>query len=338
MQGLGFLLWQLKQVLPIERTVATLQSIGTNWVSIKMLDGSANFNLIDSRGKYTGDEGLLREFIRQLRAAGIDVGGWGFLYSGGQTRQAQRAAEMVSSFGLSHWLIDAEEVTVLGAYWKSGDNRKAEAAAYMNALSMPPGVEVALCSYRFPSLHPEFPFQAFLSSARMTANAPQMYWMGASNSGAQLRRSHQENKAIRDLPLIPIGVTAREHGWEPDGAQLTDFIQTAKALGLPGYGFWDLDEVLYRADWLESIRLAHAGQTTPPPPPPANTGCRVLRVQSASLNIREQPTTASRVLFSVSKDQPLEVLDEVTEGGNIWARVGQRQYAALYHNGFRYLA
>jgi len=345
MKELGFLIWRLNNIRPIDDTIEKLLAVGARWVSIKVRDGSSNFNYYDADGRWTGNPDYLSQVIQKMKAAGLEVGGWQFVYTDRMKQQAEAARAAVSTFGLSHWLIDAEEYAPLGAMWKQDPAAASKAQQYMDNLQLPAGVEVGLCSYRFPSVHRPFPFGTFMRHRASTITAPQVYWMLANNPGAQLERSKREHDAIHVLPMVPIGASFREHGWEPGPGEIREFITTARRLGMPAWGFWDLDEALYREDWLTEM----AGVPLPPPPPakePEMGQHTIYHVETSGLNVRDNiiPSRvfgkvpgkvyrSSKVWFTLSEGSQVEALEEVTDGPNVWVRVGQRQFVAkIYDN------
>lgn len=356
LNGLGFLVWQIRSLTPLEHTIQEMKRIGVKWVSIKIRDGIYPSNYVNEKGTYTGKPDYLEYVIQQFKAAGIEVGGWAFLYTGStMVRQAQLASGDVSKYGLSHLLVDAEAIHNLGAMWK--DPRAAGwGKQYMDALTTPKGFDVGLCSYRFPSYHPDFPFRTFLLHPKNTVNAPQMYWLKARNPGFQLRKSFVENQAIRKLPFYPIGAAFREWGWEPTPAEIKEFIDTCHAMGIKGYGFWSLDQAIRRPEWLNAMISKDAPapepKPEPKPEPPEDNDVKVLRVKNKdglicrsaikpSVKYGKVPGKQyaySTIWFTLPYNSPVEVLEVIEDGKNLWARVGQRQYCAIRYDDVTYLA
>lgn len=348
MKGLGFLIWNLKSLLPLDATIAKLQKAGVSWVSIKFLDGTLKHNLIDALGNKVSNDAFLKYVIERFRAAGIEVGGWQFIYTRNSSplvRQAEEANKVIRLYNLSHWLVDAEEVLSVGAQWKTHPDRFTDAKIYMDSLNV--DIPIGLCSYRFPSYHRNFPFAPFVKHPKNTIVTQQMYWMQATNPGAQLSRSVAEYNAIRPLPNVPIGAAFREWGWEPTVAQLKEFVKTAKAMGLTAWGFWVLDQAIKRDDWMAAV--AEEPKTTPIEVPTTKTislmktNVDTLRVRDAIIPSVKYGATpgvtypASNVLFTLPKGSVVELLEEIKDGKNIWVRVGQRQYVAKIYDDFSYL-
>jgi hypothetical protein len=351
MIGLGFLIWQLQRVLPIESTIKTLKDIGAQWVSIKMLDYTFPWNLINEDGSKSASSEYLTYVISSFKNAGIEVGGWGFVYTTNVTGQARAVKPIVSKYGLSHWLVDAEDVANIDAKWKRlpKDTVNALAKEYMNNLGLGSGFPVALCSYRYPSYHSQFPFSAFVNHSANTHIAAQVYWMFANNPGFQLKKMVNEYNTIRKLPHVPIGASFAEHGWTVTADQIKEFVTVARdELKLPAWGFWDLDEAIKRPDWLAAMAGLPPPVLEPDPEPeqPTEKVIKLYKVSASSLNVRDEiipsklygraPGTVykpSRVWFTLRSGDVVEALDRVIDGNNIWLRIGKKQYAAMRYDG-----
>jgi ketosteroid isomerase-like protein len=120
--------------------------------------------------------------------------------------------------------------------------KDAAARQYMTALrDALPTLPIALCSFRFPSYQPNFPWKAFLEKCDL--NMPQVYWVEAHNAGSQLDRCIREFKAMTPFrPVIPTGIACYEGSWYPTESDITQFLDTARTLNLAGANFWDWEE------------------------------------------------------------------------------------------------
>lgn len=349
MNGLGFFIWRLKNLGNISDTVAKVRDIGVKWVSIKVREGVYKFNYVDQYGNYTGKNDYLLEVIEKFKSVGIEVGTWHFVYTDRMVDQGKAITDAIRELGMSHLLIDAENVPKVGSNWFA-PGVGALATAYMNALRLPSGFPVGLCSYRFPSYQPGFPFKEFLNHRTMNLNAPQVYWIQAHNPGDQVRRSYIENSLIRDLPFYPVGATFQEWGWQPTVAEIEEFINQCKKLEFPGWSFWSLDQALNRPDWLAAV----AEQPLPEPEPepePEPQEFPTMKVQVDGLRVRSEiiPSVKygsvpgkvypySKVWFLLHKSAIVEVIETIEDGQNLWARVGQRQFVAIKYDDIVYLA
>jgi hypothetical protein len=216
------------------------QAADFKWVTIKVCNGYAEFQT-----------SMLGPAIDALRAVGIKVYGWGYIYGANSFYQSLAASEakvaikQISIFELDGFMMDPEsEYKRLGAStW---------ASTYIHAIrSSLPDISLGLCSYRFPSVHPELPWSIFLSHSDF--HNPQVYWEGAHNSGQQLRKSVTELKALKDIPIVPVGSAYPQGTWFPTPYDLDDFYATAIDLKLPGWGWWSWQHAEAMQTWWDRI-------------------------------------------------------------------------------------
>lgn len=269
--GKSIFTWMLRRCAGGDpaRLAAMAQQAGLSWVALKMADGIYNFNQ-GSPPSWVGPN-LLPGAVDALRAAGIRIFGWQYIYGANNLRQSIAAAEAaiairnIQLYEVDGWLLDPE-----GEYKRPGASAWAD--TYMTALrSACPDLSIGLCSYRFPTLHPELPWNNFLRHCNF--HAPQVYWIQAHNAGDQLRRSYRELKALRDLPVVPVGAAYYDTGfhWQPTVAELNEFNQVAHELECPGISWWEWGENGNGAEYiLEFWRAISAHEWGEPPVPPQN--------------------------------------------------------------------
>lgn len=251
--GKGMFIWQLKNCAGGDpaRLAAMAAASGIKWVSIKIADGIVSFN------------GDISPAVRALKAAGVSVWGWSYVYGYRPEDEARRAIDRCNYHGLDGYHLNAEH-----EYKQAG--RAVMAKRMMDVLRMSaPALPVGLCSYRFPSLHSEFPWKEFLDGC--THHAPQVYWLENDSSlapGGQLARSVRELKLKRDLPIVPLGVASPNDAgtWLPSIPQLDNFHAAVKSNGLPGWGYWSWEHAERRPEvWAAIAR--HGALPTPVPTP-----------------------------------------------------------------------
>lgn len=257
MIGLGFLIWQMaeikKHVTPAQLVDLCLQ-VGVKWLSCKVANGELLYN--------TGYD----DYFTALRSAGIEIGGWPYCYPYPPARpevQADLYEKRIRDLQLSHLMLDVEtEWKVPGLGIQIDKICKIET-----------DIPVGLCSYRFPALHGELDWKRWLGQTKISFVAPQVYWEGSHNAGAQLIRSHAQYRKLTNAAYIPIGCTYGRGVWEPTEADLCEFIQVAHELNCVAYGFYSLDWVLKhkKYDWLSAISNTVISQppvVQPPVKPP----------------------------------------------------------------------
>ncbi len=228
--GKGYYIWIIKDCerADPERITAVARASNLSHVIIKVAGGAFPFNIDkDSGFDYA------RPVIKKLQANNIAC--WGFHYVLGDypIQEAEIAIKRTLDLGLDGLVINAE-----GEY--KNPNKAPAATRYMKTLRNNLGnFPLALSSYRFPSFHAGFPFSNFLQYCNY--NMPQVYWVKSrNNAGAQLQQTINEYRQIAPFrPIIPTGATFKEHGWVPDGSEVTEFMQAAEKLNLPAVNFWE---------------------------------------------------------------------------------------------------
>jgi hypothetical protein len=258
LEGKGFFIWQIRNTEGGNASaIANLaDQANLTHVLIKIADGSYSYNV------NTNGVDLVPPVAQALRARGIQVWGWHYVYGDAPLDEANKAIQRIQQLNLQGYAIDAE-----GEYKDPG---KAQAATqFMNRLrSAYPNLPIALCSYRFPSYHPQLPWREFLSQC--TYNMPQVYWVSAHNPADQLRRSVSEFQGMSPFrPIIPVGSAYRSGSWSATANDVNEFMNTARNLNLSAANFWEWSNCrAYLPSVWNAIRDYRWGAPTPPPPPP----------------------------------------------------------------------
>lgn len=217
-------------------TIANLaQSAGLKHVAVKIADGPWRWNFLRS------GQDLVPELINALHARDIQVLGWHFLYGRQPAVEAEIAVKRVHELpGLDGYIIDA------GSQLLGQDQIVEDFTTHLyNGL---PDFPIALSSFRSPQAHLNFPWNKFLQICNW--NMPQIYWIGSSNPGEQVRRCvAQFNQMTPNCPIVPVGAAFEEiytergqrRLFKPTHAEITDFLSTAVNLRLPGATFFSWD-------------------------------------------------------------------------------------------------
>jgi hypothetical protein len=256
-QGKGFMIWKIRDCEggnPDQIASVALSAVLTH-VLIKIANGTQSYNV----DRNTGSD-LVTPVAQALRSKGIQVWGWHYVYGYNPTGEAQIAVQRSRQLGLDGYVIDAEVEYKL-------PGREEAAKTYMAELRNGiPNIPVALCSFRFPSYHPQFPWTAFLE--RCDYNMPQVYWEKAHNAGDQLRRSVREFQGLSPVrPVIPTGPVYPTSEWVPLAEEITDFLTTVRSLGLSATNFfaWDYGRTNLQSLW---NTISNFNWGTPPNPIP----------------------------------------------------------------------
>lgn len=193
---------------------------GLSHVLIKIADGPRAYNV-----------DLAAPVVEALKASGIQVWGWQFVYGNEPFGEADIAIHRIKTLALAGFVINAE-VDYKG--------KNAAASAYMESLRGGTSVPLALSSFRYPNYHKKLPWAEFLSHCDF--NMPQVYWVQADNPDQQLDRSISQFQGYPPvLPIIPTGAAYEEGGWRPKPAEITQFLRHVRQIGLPAANFWSWD-------------------------------------------------------------------------------------------------
>lgn len=212
-----------------EKIAAEAKKAGLSHVLIKILDGPWSYNqrptYVNGRLVYVDD--ILSPVVIALQGLGIQVWGWQWLYLDHPHLEATAANKRVREFSLDGFVINAEA---------PAKGKVSQAALYCSDLDL--SVPVGLSSYRYPSYHTSLPWGHFLGVSDLVM--PQVYWMGATDAGVQLRRCVKEYRDITALPIVPTGAAFyKRNYWSATPSQVHEFIQVAGELGLPAMNFWE---------------------------------------------------------------------------------------------------
>lgn len=263
--GKGMFIWDLTVTAGGDpmRLAVEAQELGLDWTAVKISNGTARFQ-----------PDLVPAAIAALRSVDVDVYGWSYIYLIGRTmllqgkEEADLAADLVLKYGLDGFLIDGESECE-----RPRGATAAEHFATTIRLRLP-NTPIGLCSFRFPSVHPKFPWHPLLRACDF--HAQQLYWEKADNPAEQLERSCRELRALKDLPIVPTGSAYAEHGWQPTVQELDAFDAKAHALGLPGLSWWSLQAIENHLDFYRAIQLH---DWTPAEPGPLFTDLAWLKAR-----------------------------------------------------------
>jgi len=277
-EGVSLFVWMVKSCckgLEANSQAAwqTLCETTRDWelafATVKVADGACKFNLSAVGGGWQDDilPGLFAAFGRQV----LRRVGWQYLYGANPLAEADTAAQRIQQLGLQGYILDPES-----EYKRAGAGA---ARVFMRRLrQLVPNTPLALCSYRFPSLHSDFPWMAFLDemdAARGDVHMPQMYWVGDERPNGpevQLERCLNELTALKALPLIPVGSAYTQRvgnrSWAPTAEQLENFFAAARRLGCAGASLWCWDLLVQKDDgsrgWVDALQRAAQGWDSAP--------------------------------------------------------------------------
>jgi hypothetical protein len=328
LSGKGFFIWKIRYCEGGNPFAIAEQAIQLrlSHMLIKCADGPFRHNIFNSRD-------LIPGLVSTLRERGIQVWLWQYIYGINPGAEAMVAIERINQLQPDGYVVNAEV-----EYKK----RPEQAEAYMRALRSGVGNDfpVALSTYRFPSLHRDFPFKQFMDYCDFAM--PQVYWMKADNPRQQLERTLAEYQQF-GKPVFPTGACFREHGWQPKAAEIIEFMQACKELSLQGCNFWEWAnarqyvqdgwEAIRLFDWDTNIPLPPASESITPSPSPSPS--LKMKVLVDGQNIRSGPGINHPVVGKLRAGDSVDVINVV--GADVWVEIEPGKWAAVHYSGRRFM-
>lgn len=274
LSGKGFFIWQISRVESGNVTTIADMAVSARLkhILIKIGDG------VDASNVINGVD-LVLPLVKALKARGLEVWGWHYLYGDQPVQEASLAIQRISQTGIMGYVIDAE------AYYKEA-GKDVAARTFMQVMrNALPTFPIALSTYRYPSFHPEFPFHEFLELCDYAM--PQVYWEYAHNPREQLVRTLNEYRSLTSLPVVPTGAAYSVGSWVPSAAEVVDFSDAALDNGLGGVNFYEW----YAARRITGIWEAISGFDWPIQQGFNFLFRRRVRADVPTLNVRTGPGT-----------------------------------------------
>lgn len=192
------------------------KSAGLGHLVVKFVDGQTPYNSHPD----------LKALVALAHSQSVEVWGWPYTYGKQPEMEATVAAHWYREIGFDGFVIDAE-----GEYKNNTPKATTYAQTLRNAL---PDEPIGLSSYWCPSLHPEFPWEAFIN--RCDFIMPQVYWSPSKrDSGDCLERSMKEF-AKWAKPIVPTGGVLDDANLTSD--ELTEFMEHAVGAGIRNFNLW----------------------------------------------------------------------------------------------------
>ena len=223
----------------VSAIIARARAAGVGTLVVKSSDGAHSWSQFSP--------GL----VRALRAGGLHVCAWQYVYGAEPEAEARAGARAVDA-GAECLIIDAEA---------EYEGRYAAAASYLHTLRRLVGgsYPVGLASFPYVDYHPAFPYSVFLGPGGAQFDMPQMYWLEiGSGLGTVFRHTYTGNRIYR-RPIVPLGQT----DGSPPSAEIQLFRGLAVRYGSPGISWWD-----YAWTSVEGVWPAVSGLYAPGGAPP----------------------------------------------------------------------
>jgi putative peptidoglycan binding protein len=164
--------------------------------------------------------------VAGLKARGLNVCAWQFLYGRKPGKEARIGAAAVSR-GADCLVLDVE-----GQY----EGRYRQASTYMSVLRSLIGADypIALASFPYVDYHPALPYSVFLGPGGAQYNVPQLYWKDIGTTPDQGYVHTWVWNRIYQRPIDPLGQVYNR----PKAGQIRRFRALAQAHGFDGVSWW----------------------------------------------------------------------------------------------------
>lgn len=222
----GMWIWYLSQAGggDVNKIAKKAKNRGIETLYIKSGDGSGSWSQFSS--------GL----VRALRAKGLRVCGWQYVYGVHPKAEAKVGAAAVKR-GAQCLVIDAES---------EYEGKYAQASTYITKLRGSIGAKFPLGLAAFPwvDYHPSFPYSVMMGPGGAEFNLPQLYWKAIGVSvDAAYAHTYRYNR-VYERPIMPLG----QSYLNPRPREIYRFRQLALAHGFDGVSWWSWQHTTPR-DW-----------------------------------------------------------------------------------------
>ncbi|MHB8191809.1 MAG: hypothetical protein ACYDGL_00850 [Bellilinea sp.] len=225
---------------------AWLKNAGFEGVIVKVADGPYAY-----RPPVIGwSENLSMALITALRANGLAVIGYGFLYGYNPTGEADVAIVQTQKYGLDGYVFDVE------GQFDARSNAEANAYALMSRYRKScPDTPTAFCSWalwRSPKTgaawHPLPVARAFMQFCDI--GMPMIYWGGetANDMDWWLKNSLIQWRQLTEKPIIPAGRAYHGDGGKALPNAMQAFEAGVRDAGLRGITWWSMQHAMVMPD------------------------------------------------------------------------------------------
>jgi len=254
--GQGIWIWQLPQCRggDVAAIVAQCKQRHFSHVLIKCADGAHSF-ACNARA----DEALVRE----LRANGITVAGWGYHYGRDPEAEARNAVQCCQRLGHTIYVCNAEKEFEDDNSAK-GDDASTRARRFIKAFrEHGAGIALGLCTFALPALHARFPWRAFLQDGNGCEFVmPQIYTVPSharpylAHLLSYAMRAEEELRAF-GRPIIPVLRAYAGDGmnnWRQITEDARDFIHSEWTQKQKAYNWWMWQSAESNKEFWELVR------------------------------------------------------------------------------------
>lgn len=227
--------WYVDQSGGAEGVITTAKATGADGVIVKCADGTTPWP-------------QFAQSVAALKAAGLAVGAWAYVYPDQVQTQAKVIADACA--GADYLVIDAEAPFEAPAMATAAE---ALGTALRVLLSELP---IGLTTFAVPHLHPAFPYAAF--ARWVDCMLPQVYWADAGMDPRTMLSEAVTGVAQYGKPVIPIGQAYPR----ATAGEVALFAARAAELALQGISYWNVQHLQTEPGLAQAIKSSQV--YTPP--------------------------------------------------------------------------
>jgi len=262
MHGKSIFSWNVPEIHngDPETFVQALVDGGFEAVVLKAADGTRVHRMSTLGPWPTWGENIRPEMVDAIKAAGLKLYLWHFVYGGYPSSELNVAIQQAKRFRPDAYVWDVE-----GAF-DSKTNAEANARTISRGFKVAcPEVRQVLCWWALPrspstgvEWHPIRVAKAWLET--VDSAAPMMYWQGTGGASAisYLNNSLRIWRGFTDKPITPIGRAYNGDGGyaTPEGikAFANSVYNSKETLNLIGTSWWSLDKAYKNASWWQALK------------------------------------------------------------------------------------
>jgi hypothetical protein len=195
--------------------VAQAKAHGVSTVFVKAGDGGSYWSQFSPA------------LVGALRAGGLRVCAWQYVYGTNPTAEAAVAVRAVKEGGPDCFVIDAES---------EYEGRYSQAQTYVSKIraGIGPDYPLGLAGFPYVDYHPSFPYSVFFAPNGAQFNVPQTYWQEIGGGvDAVVAHMYRFNRPY-GRTIAPLGQTYNS----PPSSDIVRFRQLAAAGGATGLSWW----------------------------------------------------------------------------------------------------
>lgn len=246
---------------------------GFEGVCVKAADGPYVYKVSRFSPWPLWGENVKDELVDALKAAGLKVYFWAFLYGNNPVGEMNIAISQSLRFEPDGYIFNVE--TKFDGQPNAVGNARLISKGLRQAI---PNLPQGLCWWALPKSpttgaqwHPIPVAEAFLET--VNTGMPMMYWQGSSpdNAVSYFNDSYRIWRSFCDKPIVPIGRCYDGTGGYANGPAIVAFADEVWEHkydvpgGVPGISWYSFDKAYKKPEWMAALKATPKYHMAPPP-------------------------------------------------------------------------